>query len=96
MGAGDAGFDINDWGTKYNCPAAFTMNGGVISGNSTNDAIQADATQGTGGGVYVASNKVTLNAGKITNNNKAEDQGGGVYVGSILMNFICIIPFDYR
>ena len=82
MGAGDAGFDINDWGTKYNCPAAFTMNGGVISGNSTNDAIQADATQGTGGGVYVASNKVTLNAGKITNN-KAEDQGGGVYVGSI-------------
>ena len=58
------------------------MNGGVISGNSTNDAIQADATQGTGGGVYVASNKVTLNAGKITNN-KAEDQGGGVYVGSI-------------
>ena len=62
-------------------PAAFTMNGGEISGNS---AIKGDteADAATGGGVYIASNCVTLRGGCIENN-YAEQQGGGVYIGSI-------------
>lgn len=57
------------------------MNGGEISGNS---AIKGDteADAATGGGVYIASNCVTLRGGCIENN-YAEQQGGGVYIGSI-------------
>ena len=62
-------------------PAAFTMLGGNISGNEvTMGAVGGDG--GCGGGVYVASNQVALKCGYIENNT-AEYQGGGVYVGSI-------------
>ena len=37
-----------------------------------------------GAGIYVASANVTLNAGEIINNT-ANDQGGAVYVASVLM-----------
>lgn len=70
---GAAGIRIEDWSTTYKVPAAFTMNGGTISGNKAIDC---------GGGVYVASNTVVLNAGQILNNT-ALDQGGGIYVGTI-------------
>lgn len=70
---GAAGIRIEDWSTTYKVPAAFTMNGGTISGNKAMDC---------GGGVYVASNTVVLNAGQILNNT-ALDQGGGIYVGTI-------------
>ncbi len=66
-------------------PAAFTMLGGTISGNQaktsgTSQTIIGDG--GCGGGVYIASNCVTLKGGYIENNT-AQRQGGGVYVGSI-------------
>lgn len=70
---GAAGIRIEDWSTTYKVPAAFTMNGGTISGNKAMDC---------GGGVYVASNTVVLNAGQILNNTTL-DQGGGIYVGTI-------------
>lgn len=70
---GAAGIRIEDWSTTYKVPAAFTMNGGTISGNKAIDC---------GGGVYVASNTVVLNAGQILNNT-ALDQGGGIYVDTI-------------
>lgn len=79
-GAMDAGFDHNDWINKYHCPGAFTMNGGTIEDNEVKEYTIGD--EGCGGGVYVASNKVVLNGGKIQNN-KAERQGGGVYVGCV-------------
>lgn len=62
-------------------PAAFTMFGGNISGNRVNMG-EAYGDRGCGGGVYVASNQVELKGGYIENNT-AEYQGGGVYVGSI-------------
>ncbi|MDO4292483.1 MAG: FctA domain-containing protein [Eubacteriales bacterium] len=67
-------------------PAAFTMNGGEISNNSAVGASGGDSgasgDNGCGGGIYVASNHVTLKAGYITDNTAAS-QGGGIYVGSI-------------
>ena len=33
-GAMDAGFDIDEWGTIYHVPGAFTMNGGTITQNT--------------------------------------------------------------
>lgn len=53
-------------------PAAFTLNGGTISENSS---------QYSAGGVYVASNNVQLRKGSIDTNSAA--QGGGVAVASI-------------
>lgn len=73
------GYDHETW--KQFFKSAFTMNGGEISYNiaanttSTNDA-------GCGGGLYVASDNITLNVGKIIGNT-ASEQGGGVYVGSV-------------
>ena len=62
-------------------PASFTMNGGSITGNTamTRDVI---GDQGCGGGIYISSNNVVLNAGDISNNQSGK-QGGGVYVGSV-------------
>ena len=78
-GAEAAGFEHNDWINKYHCPGSFIMNGGTIEDNVAENFIAGD--EGCGGGIYVASNKVVLNGGMIQNN-KAERQGGGVYVGS--------------
>lgn len=78
-GAMDAGFDIDEWGTIYHVPGAFTMNGGTITQNT---ALESGVQGGVGGGIYIASNKVTLNNGEITDNH-AELQGGGVYVACV-------------
>lgn len=73
------GVDTANWHKWF--PASFTMNGGTISLNkATSQSGVGD--QGCGGGVYVASNHVTLNGGEIINN-EARKQGGGVYVGSV-------------
>lgn len=81
--AGNAGFKIEEWGTTYHCPASFTMNGGVVSGNSTNEALNSTGgVDGVGGGIYLATNMGTFNAGVISNNT-ARDQGGGIYVASV-------------
>ncbi|MCR0335947.1 Cna B-type domain-containing protein [[Clostridium] innocuum] len=73
------GYPIETWSYFY--PAGFTMNDGTINGNkATMGEISGDG--GCGGGIYSASNTVTLKGG-IIENNEAERQGGGVYVGSI-------------
>lgn len=57
------------------------MNYGVVSGNkAVYRASEGDG--GCGGGIYVASDNVVLKAGVIENN-QAERQGGGIYVGSV-------------
>lgn len=68
-----------NWPNSY--PAEFIMNGGVIKNNDvpTTESIGGLDSFGSGGGIYIASNKVTLNAGEI-HDNKAADQGGGIYV----------------
>ena len=63
-------------------PASFTMNGGTISGNSARMEETTQTDRGCGGGVYVASSEVRINAGTIENNT-ASKQGGGLYVGSV-------------
>ena len=74
VGENSAGDKVTQSGTleewSAHCPARFTMDGGTISNNS--------ATYG--GGIYVASNNVPLNAGTISGNTAR--QGGGVYVGT--------------
>ncbi len=62
-------------------PASFTMNGGIISGNSAYNT-PTGSYLGVGGGIYVGSSQVYLNAGLIENN-YAQSQGGGVYVASV-------------
>ncbi|EDS71710.1 hypothetical protein NE604_11405 [Anaerofustis stercorihominis] len=79
-GAMDGGIDHNAWINQFHCPGSFTMNGGTIETNISKNYILGD--DGCGGGVYVSSNKVVLNGGVIQNN-KAERQGGGIYVGSV-------------
>lgn len=71
------------WKTKWSvwAPAAFTMNGGTITGNQAPDDPSNNAS-GTGGGVYAGSSAITLNAGTISNN-FAGKQGGGVYVPAV-------------
>lgn len=76
--AGTAGWDIERYSRYY--PAAFTMNGGSITNNKAM-MNKENGDNGCGGGIYVASNCVTLNGGLIENN-YAEKQGGGVYVGA--------------
>lgn len=76
---GPGSWTIEQYSVYY--PAAFTMNGGSISSNASNKG-SANGDGGCGGGIYIASNKVKLTGGKIENN-YAERQGGGVYVGSI-------------
>ena len=74
------GTSLKDWSETR--PAAFTMNGGTISDNK---AISTSG-QPVGGGVYVSSNEVYLNAGTISGNTAGTDgdgQGGGVYVSSM-------------
>ncbi len=76
--AGTPGWNIDLFSRYY--PAAFTMNGGTIRNNQAKmNTDQGD--NGCGGGIYVASHRVTLNGGVIENNT-AEKQGGGVYVGA--------------
>lgn len=77
--AGTPGWTIDSYSYYY--PAAFTMNGGTISGNRVTIS-QIASDNGCGGGIYLASNCVSLNAGTIQNN-YAERQGGGVYVASV-------------
>ncbi len=76
--AGKPGWTIEKFSQYY--PAAFTMNGGSISNNRA-EMNQSQGDNGCGGGIYVASHRVTLNGGLIENN-YAERQGGGVYVGA--------------
>ena len=62
-------------------PASFTMNNGkIINNKAISNGIGGDG--GCGGGVYSASNFVTLKAGVISGNTAAL-QGGGAYVGSV-------------
>lgn len=57
-----------------------TVNGGqIVRNHAQSEHAVGDA--GCGGGVYVASNDVSLHGGRIEQNT-AERQGGGVYVGS--------------
>ena len=49
-GAMDAGFDIDEWGTIYHVPGAFTMNGGTITQNT---ALESGSQGGVGGGIYI-------------------------------------------
>ena len=74
------GTDLKEWSETR--PAAFTMNGGTISDNKA----VSTSGQPVGGGVYVSSNEVYLNAGTISGNTAGTDgdgQGGGVYVSSM-------------
>ncbi|MBT1180672.1 Cna B-type domain-containing protein [Bifidobacterium sp. CP2] len=57
---------------------SFTMKGGVIAGNK---AVSVKGwASGTGGGVYIATDTVTLTGGTISGN--FAEQGGGVYVST--------------
>lgn len=78
--AGTPGWTLDLFSKYY--PAEFVMNGGTISGNTAKMSNVLYGDNGCGGGIYVASHKVQLNAGKIENN-IAEKQGGGVYVGAV-------------
>ena len=78
--AGTPGWTIDLFSKYY--PAEFVMNGGTISGNTAKMSNVLYGDNGCGGGIYVASHKVQLNAGKIADN-IAEKQGGGVYVGAV-------------
>ena len=72
------GATIEEW--RQIRPAEFTMNYGVITGNKAN-YVPYSTYGGVGGGVYVASDCVTLLAGEISNNTAAS-QGGGIYIGT--------------
>ena len=61
--------------------ATMKMTGGTISGNSSSYCTLVP-DGGCGGGIYVASDNVVLEAGDISGNT-AYNQGGGVYVGSV-------------
>ena len=74
-----AGWTIEDYSKLY--PAKFEMTGGTISGNKVTTG-GSDGDGGCGGGIYSASNTVTLKGG-IIERNEAERQGGGVYLGAI-------------
>lgn len=82
--------DLSKWPEFF--PAAFVMNGGEVSNNHAISNVNK-GDNGCGGGIYCASSGVTLNAGKIEDN-VADKQGGGVYVGSIpyvLHMYDCLI-----
>lgn len=55
--------------------AEFNMTGGTISNNVAETA----GSRGSGGGIYVSSSNVNLQAGKIINNTSG-NMGGGIYV----------------
>ena len=68
-------------------PTKVTINNGTITGNHavlTGRKVNNDpyAENGVGGGIYVASQEVTINGANITNNT-AGKQGGGVYVAAL-------------
>ncbi len=64
-------------------PAELTMKGGAVKNNlAVVGEGPAEQDWGCGGGIYVASDNVKLHGGEIMDN-KAERQGGGVYVGSV-------------
>lgn len=59
----------------------FTMTGGEISGNTAR--LFTNGPHGAvGGGIYVASDNVKITGGAIKDN-VAEEQGGGIYIGTI-------------
>lgn len=64
-------------------PGEFIMNGGEISENTVHDWTNyvGSNCSGVGGGIYVASDNVQINAG-IIKDNEAQSQGGGIYVGT--------------
>ena len=77
------GRKVKDWPNFF--PAKFVFNGGDITGNTAikKQGISGSAEdRGCGGGIYVASCGVKLNAGQIRDN-IAEKHGGGVYVASV-------------
>lgn len=80
------GVSLEEWSLTR--PAAFTMNGGTISSNIGTVGTGGDGTQfePVGAGVYVSSNMVQLNAGRIIDNTAVSElggQGGGIYVSSL-------------
>jgi hypothetical protein len=61
--------------------SVFTMNGGIITGNTTN------TTSGTGGGVFIQTNShFTMNGGTISNNYAVYTGGVGADNSSFTMN----------
>lgn len=78
QGGANEAFTHEEWKQYVN--TKFTMNGGTVSGNH---AVYDEVTDGgCGGGIYVGSDDVVINAGNITDN-IADRQGGGLYVGSV-------------
>ena len=67
--------DSTNSGVRLNNNAAFTMNGGAITGNSTSQH---------GAGVYVTSGTFTMNGGEITGNSIAGGGGDGGGGGDIV------------
>lgn len=68
-------------GGVYNVQSTFTMNGGVISGNSVSERNRG------GGGIHNMDGRIILNGGTITENTSG-GAGGGVYIewGNIVIN----------
>ncbi|MDO5734681.1 MAG: Cna B-type domain-containing protein [Eubacteriales bacterium] len=67
--------------SKY-APARFIMNGGEISNNQAMNSSSYANQGGNGGGIFVASSNVEINAGRIINN-EANNMGGGIYCAII-------------
>lgn len=75
------GVDFETWKKYY--PAEFVMNGGKINNNKAYETLpMGGIAYGAGGGIYLSSDNVVLNAGEISGN-EATVQGGGIYVGSV-------------
>ena len=77
------GVSLDEWSETR--PAAFTLDGGTITGNKA----ESSTGQPVGAGVYVSSNEVCLKSGTISDNTAVSDQGskggqgGGVYVSAL-------------
>ncbi len=72
-GSGGGVYVIN---TMSGGDAVFTMQGGIIGGDSSDDANKAQ----NGGGVYINSGKVTMSGTAKVKYNSAGSNGGGIYV----------------
>ena len=77
------GVSLDEWSKTR--PAAFTLDGGTITGNKA----ESSTGEPVGAGVYVSSNEVCLKSGTISGNTAVSDegakggQGGGVYVSAL-------------